>query len=43
VGKTERGGRWRAESRQHDLYPAQDVPAAGIFGRAWDTMRLWFH
>jgi D-alanyl-D-alanine carboxypeptidase (penicillin-binding protein 5/6) len=28
---------------QHDLYPAQDVAAAGIFGRAWDTMRLWFH
>jgi D-alanyl-D-alanine carboxypeptidase (penicillin-binding protein 5/6) len=27
----------------HDLFPAQDVAAAGIFGRAWDTMRLWFH
>jgi D-alanyl-D-alanine carboxypeptidase (penicillin-binding protein 5/6) len=27
----------------HDLFPAQDVAAAGLFGRAWDTMRLWFH
>ncbi len=27
----------------HDLYPAQDVARAGIFRRAWDTMRLWFH
>jgi serine-type D-Ala-D-Ala carboxypeptidase (penicillin-binding protein 5/6) len=27
----------------HDLYPAQAVPAGGIFRRAWDTMRLWFH
>jgi D-alanyl-D-alanine carboxypeptidase (penicillin-binding protein 5/6) len=27
----------------HDLYPAQAVPAGGIFRRTWDTMRLWFH
>jgi serine-type D-Ala-D-Ala carboxypeptidase (penicillin-binding protein 5/6) len=27
----------------HDLYPAQAVPAGGIFRRAWDTVRLWFH
>jgi serine-type D-Ala-D-Ala carboxypeptidase (penicillin-binding protein 5/6) len=27
----------------HDLYPAQDVARAGIFRRAWDTMRLWFN
>jgi D-alanyl-D-alanine carboxypeptidase (penicillin-binding protein 5/6) len=27
----------------HDLYPAQDVARAGVFRRAWDTMRLWFH
>ena len=27
----------------YDLYPAQDVPAGGIFRRAFDTMRLWFN
>ena len=27
----------------HELYPAQAVPAGGLFRRAWDTMRLWFH
>ena len=27
----------------HDLYPAEDVPAGGIFRRASDTVRLWFH
>ncbi|HVN41991.1 MAG TPA: D-alanyl-D-alanine carboxypeptidase family protein [Steroidobacteraceae bacterium] len=27
----------------YDLYPAQDVPAGGIFRRALDTVRLWFH
>jgi D-alanyl-D-alanine carboxypeptidase (penicillin-binding protein 5/6) len=27
----------------HDLYPAQDVPAGGIFRRAIDTVRLWFN
>ena len=27
----------------HDLYPAQDVAQGGIFRRATDTMRLWFH
>jgi D-alanyl-D-alanine carboxypeptidase (penicillin-binding protein 5/6) len=27
----------------YDLYPAQDVPAGGIFRRALDTMRLWFN
>ena len=27
----------------HDLFPAQDVQASGLFGRAWDSMRLWFH
>jgi len=24
------------------LIALEDVPAAGIFGRAWDTIRLWF-
>jgi D-alanyl-D-alanine carboxypeptidase (penicillin-binding protein 5/6) len=27
----------------YDLYPVQDVPAGGLFRRAWDTVRLWFH
>jgi D-alanyl-D-alanine carboxypeptidase (penicillin-binding protein 5/6) len=27
----------------YDLYPAQDVPAGGIFRRAIDTARLWFN
>jgi D-alanyl-D-alanine carboxypeptidase (penicillin-binding protein 5/6) len=27
----------------HDLYPAADVPAGGIFRRAIDTVRLWFN
>jgi D-alanyl-D-alanine carboxypeptidase (penicillin-binding protein 5/6) len=27
----------------HDIYPTQDVPAGGIFRRAVDTVRLWFH
>jgi D-alanyl-D-alanine carboxypeptidase (penicillin-binding protein 5/6) len=27
----------------YDLYPAQDVPAGGIFRRAIDTVRLWFN
>jgi D-alanyl-D-alanine carboxypeptidase (penicillin-binding protein 5/6) len=26
----------------HDLYPAQDVPAGGLFRRLSDTVRLWF-
>jgi len=26
----------------HDLYPAADVPAGGLFRRAVDTVRLWF-
>jgi D-alanyl-D-alanine carboxypeptidase (penicillin-binding protein 5/6) len=27
----------------YDLYPTTDVPAAGFFGRAWDSLRLLFH
>jgi len=27
----------------HDLYPVEDVPAGGIFRRAIDTVKLWFH
>ena len=27
----------------YDLYPTADVPAAGFFGRAWDSLRLLFH
>ena len=27
----------------YDLYPTADVPAAGFFGRAWDSLRLIFH
>jgi D-alanyl-D-alanine carboxypeptidase (penicillin-binding protein 5/6) len=27
----------------HDLYPAADVPAGGLFRRAIDTVRLWFN
>jgi D-alanyl-D-alanine carboxypeptidase (penicillin-binding protein 5/6) len=27
----------------YDLYPTADVPAAGFFGRAWDSLRLMFH
>jgi D-alanyl-D-alanine carboxypeptidase (penicillin-binding protein 5/6) len=27
----------------HDLYPAADVPAGGIFRRTIDTVRLWFN
>jgi len=27
----------------YDLYPAQDVPAGGVFRRAFDTARLWFN
>jgi D-alanyl-D-alanine carboxypeptidase (penicillin-binding protein 5/6) len=27
----------------HDLYPAADVPQAGFFGRAWDSLRLLFN
>jgi D-alanyl-D-alanine carboxypeptidase (penicillin-binding protein 5/6) len=27
----------------YDLYPAQDVGPAGIFGRAWDSLRLLFN
>ena len=27
----------------HDLYPAADVPAGGLFRRATDTVRLWFN
>ena len=26
----------------HDLYPAEDVPAGGLFRRGIDTVRLWF-
>jgi D-alanyl-D-alanine carboxypeptidase (penicillin-binding protein 5/6) len=25
------------------LYPTADVPVAGFFGRAWDSVRLLFH
>jgi D-alanyl-D-alanine carboxypeptidase (penicillin-binding protein 5/6) len=27
----------------YDLYPTADVPAAGFFGRTWDSLRLLFH
>jgi D-alanyl-D-alanine carboxypeptidase (penicillin-binding protein 5/6) len=27
----------------YELYPTADVPAAGFFGRAWDSLRLIFH
>lgn len=27
----------------YELYPVKDVPAAGFFGRAWDSLRLMFH
>jgi len=27
----------------YDLFPAADVPEAGFFGRAWDSLRLMFH
>ncbi len=27
----------------YDLYPTADVPEAGFFGRAWDSLRLMFH
>ena len=27
----------------YDLYPAADVPPAGFFGRAWDSLRLLFN
>jgi serine-type D-Ala-D-Ala carboxypeptidase (penicillin-binding protein 5/6) len=27
----------------YDLFPTADVPAAGFFGRAWDSLRLLFH
>jgi len=27
----------------HDLYPATEVPAGGLFRRAVDTVRLWFN
>ncbi len=27
----------------YDLYPTADVPAAGFFGRAWDSLRLIFN
>jgi D-alanyl-D-alanine carboxypeptidase (penicillin-binding protein 5/6) len=27
----------------YDLYPANDVAQAGIFGRAWDSLRMLFH
>jgi D-alanyl-D-alanine carboxypeptidase (penicillin-binding protein 5/6) len=27
----------------HELYPAADVPQAGFFGRAWDSLRLLFN
>ncbi len=27
----------------HELYPAEDVPAGGLFRRAADTVRLWFN
>ena len=23
------------------LYPIEDVPAAGFFGRLWDDVKLW--
>jgi D-alanyl-D-alanine carboxypeptidase (penicillin-binding protein 5/6) len=28
---------------EYELYPAQDVAAAGFFGRAWDSLRLMLH
>jgi D-alanyl-D-alanine carboxypeptidase (penicillin-binding protein 5/6) len=27
---------------EYSLVALEEVPAAGIFGRAWDTVRLWF-
>jgi D-alanyl-D-alanine carboxypeptidase (penicillin-binding protein 5/6) len=27
----------------YELFPTADVPAAGFFGRAWDSLRLLFH
>jgi D-alanyl-D-alanine carboxypeptidase (penicillin-binding protein 5/6) len=27
----------------YDLYPAQDVTQAGVFGRAWDSLRMMFN
>jgi D-alanyl-D-alanine carboxypeptidase (penicillin-binding protein 5/6) len=27
----------------YDLYPAEDVAAAGFFGRTWDSLRLMLH
>jgi D-alanyl-D-alanine carboxypeptidase (penicillin-binding protein 5/6) len=27
----------------HDLYPVKDVPQGGIFRRAIDSVKLWFH
>jgi len=27
---------------EYSLVALEDVPAAGIFGRAWDSIRLWF-
>jgi D-alanyl-D-alanine carboxypeptidase (penicillin-binding protein 5/6) len=28
--------------REHPAVALQSVAVAGIFGRAWDTLRLWF-
>lgn len=28
---------------EHPLVALDDVPVAGLFGRAWDTLKLWLH
>ena len=48
IGAGQRVGTIRVslEGKPVGDYPAvalQNVAVAGIFGRAWDTMRLWFH
>ena len=32
----------RRQMAELPLVALADVPAANIFGRAWDTVRLWF-
>jgi D-alanyl-D-alanine carboxypeptidase (penicillin-binding protein 5/6) len=27
---------------EYPLVALEEVPLAGLFGRAWDTIRLWF-
>jgi len=44
------GGRWGISVKALDGQPLgefpvvalQSVPQAGVLGRAWDTLRLWF-